>query len=105
MQNIPLAMAREGMVLAREVMRPDRPDGPVLFGRGATLTETAIERLRQLGIEVVTVEGRPLKLETDESLEEQLNKLELRFRPAAHDPMMLRLRDLIRRQIIHSMKP
>lgn len=103
MQNIPLPLARPGMVLAREVLRPTRPNGPVLFGRGVTLNEAAIERLQQIGVEFITVKGRPVAMESDETLEEQLDKLNRRFHSVEHDPGMMKLKQLFRKQIMRSM--
>lgn len=102
MQNIPLAMALPGMVLAREVLHPERPDGPVLFGKGATISGTAIERLAKMGVTAITVEGNPLPKEQGESLQDQLDGLDRRFRGHERDPVMMTIRQVMARQLRRS---
>ena len=103
MQKIPLNLAREGMILAREVVRPDKPDSPALFGKGMTLSAAHIERLGQMGIHGIVVEGRPVAMEDDETLAVQLEKLEARFARAGQDVFMQKLQDVLRRHIMRMM--
>ena len=104
MQTIPLTLAQPGMVLAKEVTRPEKPDGPALFGKGTELSESAIDRLKQLGVATITVEGHPVVMEDDESLDQQLAGLDQRFRHVERDPYMMKIKALIRKQIVRSME-
>lgn len=104
MQNIPFTYALPGMVLAREIKNPDNPDGPPVCGKGVSLTEALIERLRQKGVQSVTVEGRPVKMDGDKPVEEMLAELDKRFRKVADDPQMNLVKEIYKRQTIRSMK-
>jgi hypothetical protein len=103
MQKIPLSLARNGMILAKEVVRPEKPEGPPLFGKGMTLSDTHIERLAGLGIQTIVVEGRPVVMEGDESLGDQLNNLEERFTRCGQDAFMQKLKAALQRHIAKMM--
>ena len=103
MQTIPIATAEAEMILSKDVKHPDNPDGPPLCGIGVVLTTSLIMRLRNMGIQTLTVEGHPVWIEGDISLEEQLDALERRFKKVANNPLMLKLKDIYRMQILRSM--
>ena len=92
-----------GMELARDIKNPECPEGPPVCGKGVVLTEALLSRLRQKGVQAVTVAGRPVKIEGEKSLEELLALLDLRFRRVAKDPLMSRLKVIYHRNIIKSM--
>jgi hypothetical protein len=54
MQRIALTKAEPGMTLAQAV---SQQGGPVLVGEGVVLTDAIIDRIRQIGVSVVCVEG------------------------------------------------
>jgi hypothetical protein len=103
MQLIPIALAQPEMVLAREVVRPDNPSGPPICGRGMVLTASLIARLRQMGVKSLIVEGHPVVIEGEESLEVMLDALEHRFSKVAGDPLMDFLKVTFRSVISRSM--
>lgn len=103
MQNIPFSLATPEMVLGKEVKRPDKPDGPPICGRGVVLTDTLIERLKGMGIQSITVEGHPVSVEGEASLEEMLAALDNRFRRVEGDPLTMKLKAIYKKQIIRSM--
>ena len=103
MQTIPIAKAEAEMVLAKDVKRPDNPNGPTLCGKGVPLTSSIILRLRALEIQTLTVEGHPVWMDGDISLDEQLEALERRFKKVANNPLMSKLKDIYRAQILRSM--
>lgn len=102
MQNIPLLLVSSGMVIAKEVMRPDDPEGFPVCGKGAILSDSLIERLKKIGVQSITVEGHPVRMEGDGSTEEQLAALEKRFRKIVGDPVMTMVREKFRNQLIRS---
>ena len=104
MQKIPLNLAQEGMVLAKEVVRPDKPDGPSLFGKGMALTTAHIERLGDMGIQAVVVEGRPVVMEGEESLEELLAKMEARFARVKGNAVMDKMSETMGRHLSKMME-
>ncbi len=55
MKKIPIDKAKPGMVLAEDVVSPT---GAVLFPKGIELSEKNIERLRSMGIDVLSIEGK-----------------------------------------------
>ena len=90
------------MVIAKDVMRPDNPDGFPVCGKGTTLSDSLIERLKQIGIQSITVEGHPVKMEGDISTEEQLAALEKRFRKISEDPIMTMVKGKFQNHILQS---
>lgn len=99
MQKIPLASAGAGMVLARDIVRNDNPNGPPICGKGVTLTTSLIERLKRMGVPTVTVEGRPVRMEGDKSLEEILESLDRRFKKVEDDPLTGKLKKIYRQYL------
>lgn len=103
MQTIPIALAEPEMVLARDVRRADNPQGPPICGRGTTLSRSLIERLRNLGITSIMVEGHPVTVEGEKTLDDLLADLDRRFSKVANVPLMARLKEMYRRNIVRSM--
>jgi len=103
MQRIPISLARSGMVLARDLVRPENPAGPAICGKGMELTESLLERLQNMGIQSLTVQGHPVWMEGDKTLDEQLHELDHRFSRVAGDPLALRLKEVYRNYLISSM--
>lgn len=103
MQNIPLTLAKAGMVVAKELKASDDPAGMTICGKGVKLTDSLIDRLGQMGIQSVTVEGHPVKMEGESSVEEMLAALEHRFRRAGDDSLMKTIKDIYAGQIRRSM--
>lgn len=103
MQNIPLTLAKAGMVVAKEIKASDDPAGMTICGKGVKLTDSLINRLEQMGIQSVNVEGHPVKMEGESSVEEMLAALEHRFRRAGDDPLMLTIKGIYQKQIRRSM--
>jgi hypothetical protein len=103
-QNIPIVLALPGMVIAKDVMRPDNPEGFPVCGKGATLSDLLIERLKKIGIQALFVEGNQVKLEGEVSIEDQLAALEKRFRKISGDPIMKMVKSKFERYIIQSGK-
>lgn len=103
MQNIPISLAEPGMVLARDVMRKDHPDGPPICGKGMALTDSLIDRLRNMGITTVVVEGHPVHIEGEQTLDEMLEALDRRFAKVEDYPIMMKLKDIYRTLIRRSM--
>jgi hypothetical protein len=102
MQNIPLTLAAAGMVVAKEIKASDDPASMTLCGKGIQLTDSLIYRLGQMGIQSVNVEGHPVKMEGESSLEEMLAALEHRFRRAGDDPLMMLIKEVYKGQIRRS---
>lgn len=76
MQQILTAQAAEGMVLAKDV---ETADGRILCGRGTELTASLIERFLRMDISNLTVEGHPVEIEGEKTLQEELREMEERF--------------------------
>ena len=76
MQRILLAQAEPGMILAKEILNPE---GMVLCGAGTALSEALIARLSGLDVVDVTVEGHPVNIEGEKTLQEELQEVDLRF--------------------------
>ncbi len=99
MQKIPLAMAEAEMVLARDIFRDDN-GGPPICGKGITLTDSLIERLKRMGVQTIVVEGHPVRMTGDKNPEEILDALDFRFRKAADDPLTEKLKKIYRQYLI-----
>lgn len=91
------------MVLAKEIKTDDNPASPPICGKGVTLSDSLISRLASMGVQSVIVEGHPVMLEGEKSLEETLDVLDKRFAKVSSDPLMQKLKEIYRRQIIKSM--
>ena len=94
MQKIPLKYAFEGMILGKPVTRDD---GMVMAGEGLTLTESIIDRLKNSGINSVTVKGRPVPgLDSgDVDLAKMKERLGHLFRKYQQNPLMWTLRNML----------
>ena len=81
MQEILSLQAKEDMVLARDVMTPD---GRTLCGKGTSLTAAIIERILKMDISHIAVEGHPVEIEGEKTVEEQLADIQKRFSRVTH---------------------
>lgn len=92
MQQILSLQAAEGMVLAKDVMTAE---GRILCGKGTALTSTMIERIRKMDISRITVEGHPVQMEGEKSLEQELREIEKRFSRVRHVPPLVYIKKKI----------
>ncbi len=99
MQRIPVDRARPEMVLAKAVTRPDQPDGPPIVTKGARLTDGLLERLAKLGVSHIIVEGRPVVVAGEPTVEQRLASLDRRFRSVEDDPLLQQLKQILRTRI------
>lgn len=91
MQRLPLSYVRPGMKTLEEVVDAN---GRVLCGKGIELTEEHIKRFYELGVSFVTVEGHPVKLPWEKTLEEELEALNQRFE-GIEDPYLLEIKKIL----------
>ena len=103
MQNISIAQAEAGMVLAKDLRRPDNPTGPPICGKGVELTAPLIMKLQNMGIRSLIVAGHPIWQDGDRTLEEQLADLELRFAKTGDEPLTGMLKKIYRDYLVKSM--
>jgi hypothetical protein len=102
MQKIPLLLAEPDMVLARDILRDDNASGPPICGRGVTLTDALIERLKRMDVQTITVEGHPVRMDGDRSPEDILLALDTRFRKFENDPLTNKLKKIYRAHYMKS---
>lgn len=98
MPKVPVDNLKAGMKLSRPVVNDN---GMILLGEGTEITEAAIERLRNMNILSVSVEGGP---QPEKSKEEMLSELDMRFRKTEHEPHMGTLKRLLKEHIEESYK-
>lgn len=91
------------MVLAKDITNPNDASGMTLCGKGVTLTDSLIRRLEQMGIQSIIVEGHPVKIEGEATLEEMLADLDKRFSRVLDDPLMVKIKGMYERHIKRSM--
>ncbi len=103
MQKIPLNLATSEMVLARDIFKNDNPAGMPICGKGTELTESLINRLHQMGVQSLYVEGHPVWQEGDLNLNEQLEEMEQRFSKTRGNRYNNCLLDVYRNYITASM--
>ena len=96
-QKILTAMAAAGMVLAKDVQTEE---GRVLCGKGTELDQNLIDRLQRMEISHITVEGHPLKLEGEKSLEQELYDLERRFHKVSNIPPLMYLKKRLQAKLV-----
>ena len=99
MQQILSAQAKEGMVLAKDVMTPE---DRVLCGKGTVLTESLLDRLEKMDIVHITVEGHPVEIPGEKSLKEELRDIEARFSKVKKVPPLMYIKKRIMQKMIES---
>ena len=99
MQKILTAQSGEGMVLAKDV---ETPEGRVLCGKGTVLEQNLIDRLQRMEISYITVEGHPVEVEGEKSLEQELRDMEVRFSKVTKIPPLMYLKKRLRELLIAS---
>lgn len=92
MQKILTVLAAEGMVLAKNI---ETPEGRVLCGKGTILDSGLIDRLRKMDIIHICVEGHPIQIEGEKSLEEEIQRIEKRFSQVDKIPPLMHLKKKI----------
>lgn len=97
MQKILTAMAGPGMVLAKDVQTGE---GRVLCGKGTELDQGLIDRLQRMEISHITVEGHPVVVEGEKSLEEELADIELRFSKVSNIPPLMYLKKRLQAKLV-----
>lgn len=102
MQKIPLALAEADMVLARDILRDENAGGPPICGKGITLTDSLIERLKRMGVQTIAVEGHPVRMDGDRTEEEILLALDKRFEKVEDDPLTNKLKKIYRAHYMKS---
>jgi hypothetical protein len=93
MPKIPVGKLRPGMKLARPVTAKN---GMVMLGEGTELSETWIERISDMDITSVFVEGPPVQVL---SKEEALDNLEARFSKVDDKPYMSVIKKITKEHI------
>lgn len=93
MPKIPAAKLEPGMILAKPIMTPN---GMVMLGEGTELSEKWIERIQDMEIASVFIDGPPIQTI---SREEALANLEDRFALVAGKPYMNSIKKLVKEHI------
>ncbi|MHB1014974.1 MAG: hypothetical protein ACYC2W_06825 [Desulfurivibrionaceae bacterium] len=99
MQRILMAQAGPGMILAKEILNPE---GMVLCGAGTALSEALIERLINMDVVDVTVEGHPVNIEGEKTLQEELREIDLRFQRVEDIVPLMYLKKRIQARLVAS---
>ncbi|HPL62648.1 MAG TPA: hypothetical protein PK587_02675 [Syntrophales bacterium] len=93
MPKIPVDKVEPGMKLVKPVLNKS---GMVLLAEGTELTEVWIERLHNMGIEQIHVEGQSKPLAPKEQV---LEELSLRFKAVKDKPYMSTIMKAVREHI------
>jgi len=93
MPKIPVAKLEPGMKLAKPVLAKS---GMVMLGEGTELSETWIERIQDMEITTVFVEGPPIQTIPKE---EALTNLNARFAKVEGKPYMNLIKKIVREHI------
>jgi len=96
MQRIKIDEAEEGMVLAKPVVSEQ---GAVLCREGSELTEAMIATLKKRDVVRLKVVGHPVERPDEKPLNEVLEDVSLRFSRVTNDPLALKIKKTILRQI------
>lgn len=89
MQKVPLSLAKSGMVLEKPVIREN---GMTLVGVGTELTDSLLQRLENMGIESIIVEGSPLTSDGENSYAAKIERLDHLFRQYTQDKWMQKVK-------------
>jgi hypothetical protein len=93
MPKIPVAKLEPGMILAKPIMTPN---GMVMLGEGTELSEKWIERIQDMEIASIFIDGPPIQTI---SREEALANLEARFTLVEGNPYMNSIKKLVKEHI------
>ena len=99
MQQILTLQAKEGMVLAKDVVTAENR---VLCGKGTILTSTLVERFHKMDIVQLTVEGHPISSPGEKTLQEELQDIEARFSEVNKVPPLAYLKKRIMKKLVES---
>jgi hypothetical protein len=102
MQRIPLEHAAPGMRLAKTV---ENESGQTLLPQGTDLTEDLIERLTQMRVKRIAVEGHPVNLPDQKPPDPEKIRLdtERAFIRLRDDPVMVELKEMtLRARLAHA---
>jgi len=98
-QQILTLQAKEGMVLAKDVVTAENR---VLCGKGTILTSTLVERFHKMDIVQLTVEGHPISSPGEKTLQEELQDIEARFSEVNKVPPLAYLKKRIMKKLVES---
>jgi ABC-type enterochelin transport system ATPase subunit len=98
-QKILCQQAAAGMVLAKDV---ETPEGRILCGKGTLLTEAIIARFMKMDISYIAVEGHPVEVAGEKTLQEELVDIEKRFSRVKHVPPLMYLKKRIMARAVAS---
>jgi hypothetical protein len=93
MPKIPVAKLEPGMILAKPIMSKN---GMVLLGEGTELSEKWVERIQEMEIASVFIDGPPVQTV---SKEDALENLEKRFALVEDKPLMNLIKKLVKEHI------
>ncbi|MBA3014233.1 MAG: hypothetical protein FP815_04680 [Desulfobulbaceae bacterium] len=99
MQQILTLQAKDGMILAKDVLTSD---GRVLCGKGTVLSSSLLARFEKMGIAQVTVDGHPVTIPGEKSLQEELLEVEERFSEVKSIPPLMYLKKRIMKKMVES---
>lgn len=102
MQKLFLSMAAAGMTLARDIVTQE---GRVLCGKGTVLSDALLDRLRRMEISSLTVEGHPVTIEGEATLEEQLASLASRFSRVTDNPTLIYIKKKLADKLVATAAP
>ena len=101
MQQILIAQAGDGMILAKDV---ENEEGRVLCGKGTELSACLVERLKKMDVTHVTVEGHPVEDGNEKSLDQELHEIERRFSRVKHIPPLMHLKKRLLERAVEARK-
>ncbi len=93
MPRIPIDMITPGMCLAEPVTNEN---GLVLINEGTELTETIIEKLKNMNLQSLRIKGESGPSNTKE---EMLAALDERFKRVKSKPLMITIKNIIKEHI------
>ncbi len=101
MQQILSMQAADGMVLAKDV---ETLEGRVLCGKGTVLSASIIARILKMEVPHITVEGHPVEVKGEKTLEEELRDIEKRFSRVKHVPPLMFIKKKIMQRLVAARK-
>lgn len=101
MQEILSLQAEEEMVLARDVILSD---GRVLCGKGTSLTTAIINRIVKMEINHIAVEGHPVEIEGEKSLDQELADIQKRFSRVTHIQPLQYIKQRLMHRLVQTRK-
>ncbi len=88
------------MILAEDIVRPNAASKLPIARKGAALTQSLIDQLREMGVQSLVVEQNPASDLCESALEDARDQLAHRFKHLEEIPRMMEIKVIYEKRLI-----